>query len=232
VSAAIEPQAGLEREPGRPCAFRPRGLDFGIVGAPVHVAEKESKMPHRPRWRNAAVAAALTVVLPIAVAAQSDEPADDATAASPMIEGLGWYTSIDVSGAEIESAFSEDEVEQWVAMLDVAGATVGDLEYTYRRIVDPATLPQLGGLATVRIEGASAEAVLAAVLADASAQAVAVGAEPTTSEPVTLGGKDVTRIDLPEELGPDDAYVYVSGETAWIFIMQESLAELGLQGLP
>ena len=117
-------------------------------------------------------------------------------------------------------------------MLDVAGATVEDLEYTYQRIIDPETLPQLGGLATVRIAGAPEDAVLAAVLADVSAQAVALGAEATTSEPVILGGRDVVRIDLPEELSPDDAFVYVRGDTAWVFVMQESLAELGLQEMP
>lgn len=189
-------------------------------------------MPDRPRWRSAVLAAALLVALPLATAAQSAEPADDDTDGAPAIDGLGWFTTIDVAGAEVESAFSEDEVEQWNAMLDVAGASIDQLEYRFERIVDPATLPQLGGLATVRIEGASEEAVLAAVLADTSAQAVALGAEPTTSEPVTLGGKDVTRIDLPVELGPDDAYVYVVGDTAWVFIMQESLAELALLGMP
>jgi hypothetical protein len=188
-------------------------------------------MPHRSRWKNAAVAAVLALSLPLSVAAQ-DETVGDSSDAAPPIEGLGWYTTIDVAGAEVETAFNEEEVAQWTAMLDVAGATVDDLEYSYQKIVDPATLPQLGGLATVRIAGATEDEVLAAVLADISAQAVALGAEPTTSEPVTLGGKDVVRIDLPEELGPDDAYVYVRGDTAWLFIMQESLAELGLQGMP
>jgi len=188
-------------------------------------------MSHRPRWRSVALAAALAVSLPLAVAAQ-DASTDDSSDQAPPIEGLGWYTSIDVAGTEIESAFTQDEVEQWTATLDVAGATVEDLEYTYQRIIDPETLPQLGGLATVRIAGAPEDAVLAAVLADVSAQAVALGAEPTTSEPVTMGDKDVVRIDLPEELGPDDAFVYVRGDTAWLFIMQESLAELGLQELP
>lgn len=177
------------------------------------------------------MAAVLAVSLPLAVASQ-DAADDEPTGASPLIEGLGWYTTIDVTGAEIGSAFTEEEAEQWVAMLDVAGATLDDLEYTYQRIIDPETLPQLGGLATVRIAGATEDEVLAAVLADVSAQAVALGAEPTTSEPVTLGGKDVVRIDLPPELGPDDAFVYVLGDTAWLFIMQESLAELGLQGMP
>lgn len=188
-------------------------------------------MPHHPRWRSAAAAAMLTLVLPLAVAAQSDEPTDDA-AAPPVLEGLGWYTSIDVAGTEVESAFSQDEVEQWRAMLDVAGASLDDLEYTYQRIVDPSTLPQLGGLATVRIDGADEEAVLAAVLADISAQAVALGAEPTTSETLSLGQKDVTKVELPAELGPDDAYVYVRGDTAWVFIMQDSLAELAIGEMP
>ena len=187
-------------------------------------------MPHRPRWRSAAVTAALVCLLPLAVAAQ-DGPDDDTSGAPPVIEGLGWYTTIDVAGAEIETAYDEDEVEQWVAMLDVAGASVEDLEYSYHKVVDPATLPQLGGLATVRIADATEDQVLAAVLADISAQAVALGAEPTTSEPVSLGGKDVVKVALPEELGPDDAYVFVRGDTAWLFIMQESLAEVGLQGL-
>lgn len=189
-------------------------------------------MPHRPRWMRAAAAAALTVGLPLAVTAQSDGSTDDAATAPPAIEGLGWYTAIDVAGAELGSAFSEDEVQQWVAMLDVAGATVDDLEYTYQRIVDPATLPQLGGLATVTIDGATEDAVLAAVIADTSAQAAALGAEAPASQAVTLGGKDVTLIDLPEELGPDDAYVYVRGDTAWVFIMQEPLAEVALEEMP
>ena len=189
-------------------------------------------MSYRPGWRSAVVAAALTAILPLTVAAQSDEPADDWAGAPPAIEGLGWYTTIDAAGAEIETSFSEAEVEQWVAMLEVAGASVEDLEYTYQKVVDPSTLPQLGGLATLRIAGATEEGVLAAVLADISAQAVSLGAEPPTSEPVNVGGKDVTRVDLPEALGPDDAYVYVVGDTAWVFIMQESLAELGLLELP
>jgi hypothetical protein len=196
------------------------------------VEMKEAQMPDRTRWSSAVLAAALLVALPLAASAQSADPADDDTGGTPVIDGLGWFTTIDVAGTEVESAFSEDEVAQWNAMLDVAGASIDQLEYRFERIVDPATLPQLGGLATVRIEGASDEAVLAAVLADTSAQAVALGAEPTTSVPVTLGGKDVTRIDLPVELGPDDAYVYVVGDTAWVFIMQESLAELALQGMP
>lgn len=189
-------------------------------------------MPDRSRWTSAALAVALAVALPLAAAGQSGDASDDGAESVPAIEGLGWYNAIDVAGTDIDSVFDEDEVAQWVAMLEVAGATIDELEYSFQRIVDPATLPQLGGLATVRIEGASEEAVLAAVLADTSAQAVALGAEPTTSQPVTLGGKDVTRIELPAELGPDDAYVYVRGDTAWVFIMQESLAELALQGMP
>ncbi len=189
-------------------------------------------MSNRSHPRSVALAALLALALPFAANAQSDGPADDGAQSPPPIEGLGWFTTIDVAGAEIESVFSEAEVDQWTAMLDVAGAAVGDLEYTYQKIVDPATLPQLGGLATIRIDGATEEGVLAAVLADISAQAVAAGAEPTTSESVTLGGKDVTKVDLPEELGPDDAYVYVRGNSASIFIMQESLAELALQEMP
>lgn len=189
-------------------------------------------MPHELRLRSTALAVALAFVLPLGASAQSDETVDGDTEATPQIEGLGWYTSVDVDGSEIGSAFSDVEIEQWAAMLDVADASIEDLGYTYQRVVDPASLPQLGGLATVRIDGASEDAVLAAVLADTSAQAVAIGAEPTTSEPITLGGKDVTRVDLPDELGPDDAYVYVRGDTAWVFIMQESLAELGLQEMP
>jgi hypothetical protein len=47
-----------------------------------------------------------------------------------------------------------------------------------------------------------------------------------------VGGKDVTRVDLPPAMGPDDAYVYVLGDTAWVFVMQPALAELGLQEMP
>ena len=62
--------------------------------------------------------------------------------------------------------------------------------------------------------------------------AVALGAEPTTSEPSVVGGKDVVVVDLPPELGPDDAYIYVSGDTAMVFVMQEDLAALGLEDTP
>jgi len=189
-------------------------------------------MHQRPRRATALFAAILALALPLGALGQSEEPSAEPDASVPQIEGLGWYTSIDVAGASVESAFSPEEVQQWTAMLDVAGATLDDLEYSYRQVIDPATLPQLGGLATVRIAGADEAAVLAAVLADISAQAVSLGAEPTSSEPTTVGGKDVTRVDLPPEMGPDDAYVYVSGDTAWVFVMQQALAELGLQGMP
>jgi hypothetical protein len=33
-------------------------------------------------------------------------------------------------------------------------------------------------------------------------------------------------------MGPDDAYVYVRGDTAWVFVMQQALAELALQEMP
>jgi hypothetical protein len=178
------------------------------------------------------VTVALAVLLPLAATAQTEEAVEDPVAPTPAIEGLGGYTTVDVAGAEVESAFTEDEVQQWVDMLEVAGAGVEDLAYSYQRVIDPDALPQLGGLATVRIDGATEEGVLAAVLADISAQAVSLGAEPTTSEPVTLGGKDVIRVDLPAELGPDSAYVYVLDDTAWVFIMQESLAEIALEGMP
>jgi hypothetical protein len=186
-------------------------------------------MPQRSHWTTVALSVVLALLLPLAAIAQPDASPDKET---PEIEGLGWYTSIDVAGADIESTYSAEEVEQWAVMLDAAGASFDDLEYTYQQVVDPATLPQLGGLATVRIDGAGEEAVLAAVLVDISAQAVSLGAEPTVSEPAIVGGKDVTKVDLPDELGPDDAYVYVLGDRAWVFVMQEALAELGLQGMP
>ena len=189
-------------------------------------------MHQRPLRATVFLVAALALALPLGAQAQSEEPSAEPSVNVPQIEGLGWYTSIDVAGADVESTFSAEEVQQWAAMLDVAGATLDDLEYSYRQVVDPATLPQLGGLATVRIAGADEAAVLAAVLADISAQAVNLGAEPTSSEPTTVGGKDVTRVDLPPAMGPDDAYVYVRGDTAWVFVMQQALAELGLQEMP
>ena len=166
-------------------------------------------MHQRPLRATVFLVAALVLALPLGAQAQTEEPSAEPSANVPQIEGLGWYTSI-----------------------DVAGATLDDLEYSYRQVVDPATLPQLGGLATVRIAGADEEAVLAAVLADISAQAVSLGAEPTSSEPTIVSGKDVTRVDLPSAMGPDDAYVYVRGDTAWVFVMQQALAELGLQEMP
>ena len=43
---------------------------LAIVGTRSTVAEKESIMSHRPRWRSVALAAALAISLPLAVAAQ------------------------------------------------------------------------------------------------------------------------------------------------------------------
>ena len=57
-------------------------------------------MHHRPRRATALFAAILALALPLGALGQSEEPSAEPDASIPQIEGLGWYTSIDVAGAE------------------------------------------------------------------------------------------------------------------------------------
>jgi hypothetical protein len=189
-----------------------------------------------------ATAVGMCLLLPLSAAAQSDEtdasPAPDApiAGASPVLlpefEGLAWHRSIDLTGPEMESELSPDEVADWGVMLDNADASFDQLEYTYQAVFDPSQLPDLGGLATVRVAGADEAVVLAAVVQDIIDQVVGLGADtPTTSE-ATISERQVTVVDLPESVGVADATVYVSGDTAYVLLLPEPLVADALAQLP
>jgi len=125
-----------------------------------------------------------------------------------------------------------DEVADWTTLLDGVGATFDDLEYTYQEAFDPATLPSLGGVATVQVTGADTDALRAAVVADIVASILGAGLDEPAVEETTLGGKDVVRVEMPEGAGHEDAIVYASGDVAWALVIAPELAEAALEQLP
>ena len=183
----------------------------------------------RTSIRALGMAVAAGVLLATAVTAQ-DGAADEPIV--PELAGLAWYQSADLSGAEIEATLPADEVDAWSAMLEDAAGSFADLDYAFYDAFDPAALPRLGSLATVRVAGAETEALHAAVVADIIAQAVALDAEVPTPETTSIAGKDVTVMNLPEQMGFDDAIVYVSGDTAWVLLMSLEDAASALEQLP
>ena len=183
------------------------------------------------RWSSLTITLGLCLLLPLGAVAQSETTAEDEAVVVPQIEGLGWYRSLELTGPQIESTRDEDEVAQWTAMLEGAGATFDQLEYTYQAAFDPSALPQIGGLATFRIDGVDTTVLREAVIGDIVAQFTIDGGVPATRE-ATIGDKDVAVISLPEAVGIDEAIVYASGEVAYVFLMEEDLAALGLAQLP
>lgn len=188
-------------------------------------------MSKTTRWSGLAVILATSLLLPQATSAQSATAVEDEAVVVPDIEGLGWYRALDLTGPEIKSTRDADEVVQWEAMLESAGATFDQLHYTYQAAFDPSTLPQLGGLATFRIEGVDTTTIREAVTADLVAQFTVDGDTPTTTQ-ATIGDKDVTVIGLPDTVGIVEAIVYAAGDVAYVFLMDEDLAALGLAQLP
>ncbi len=181
-----------------------------------------------------ALAAALSLSMMSTATAQSGN-ADEGTsdpAAAPELEGLAWYRSVDVSGADIESARDADEVAQWVKLVDGAGAALADLEYSYYQAFDPATLPNLGEMATVRVAGAETDALRGAVVRDIVSQVVGWGGDAPVPEEAMIGGKNVVVVNLPDEFGLADAIVYASGESAWVLMLDGELAGRALEQLP
>jgi hypothetical protein len=185
-----------------------------------------------------ALALAFCLALPIGAAAQSDtadEPTsgdDQAAVLVPELEGLAWHRSIDLSGPEIEATLDDDEVAEWATLLDGAGATFDALEYTYQSAFDPTDLPALGGLATVRVAGADTDVLRAVVVNDMVGQVVRLGHDAPESRDATVGGKDVTIVVLPDDLGLHDATVYAQGDVAWVVLMPEDLTALVVEQLP
>jgi hypothetical protein len=100
-------------------------------------------MSNKMRWSSFTVALGLCLLLPLVAAGQSENTVDDEAAVVPQIEGLGWYRSIDLTGPEIQDVRDAEEVAQWAAMLESAGATFDQLEYTYDAAFDPSTLLKL-----------------------------------------------------------------------------------------
>ena len=196
-------------------------------------------MPKSMPWSSLTITLGLCLLLPLSAVAQSERaeettaaPAAGDSASLPELEGLAWYRSIDLSGPEMQSTLGDDEVSEWGAMLDGADATFDQLEYTYQAAFDPSTLPDLGGLATVRIAGADTEVLRDVVIEDIVSQVVGRGSDAPESEETTIGEKEVTIVRLPPEVGLEDAIVYAHDDVAYVFLMAEDLAALALAQLP
>ncbi len=181
-----------------------------------------------------ALAAALSLSLVATAAAQSSN-ADEGTsdpAAAPELEGLAWYRSVDVTGSEIETTRETDEVADWVKLAAGAGAALADLEYTYYQAFDPAALPNLGEMATVRVAGAETDALRGAVVQDIVDQVVGWGSDAPVPEETVIGDKNVVVVSLPDEIGLTDAIVYASGDSAWVLLLDGDRAGQALAQLP
>lgn len=189
-------------------------------------------MSRTMRWSSVAVALGLSLTLVGgAVTAQSDEPKNE-DVPIPELDGLAWYRSDDLSGTEMESTLPADEVADWATLVDGAGASFEDLEYTYQSAFDPAALPDLGGMATVRVAGANTETLRAVVAEDIVDQVAGAGFEAPSIEPATIGGKDVLIVAMPDEVGLEDAVIYASGDMAWALVLAPELASSALEQLP
>ncbi len=182
------------------------------------------------RW-SLSIWIALMLALPLGAAAQ-DETADERTVELPVLEGLAWYRSTDLSGAEMPERLSEDEVAAWGVLADGAGATLDDLSYTFDLAFDPAALPRIGAMATVRVDGADPTALQAAVVQDIVDQAVSLGAEPPDPQPTTLGDRDVTIVVLPPAMGFETATVYTNEDVAYVMLLPAALVAEALERLP
>lgn len=189
-------------------------------------------MSRTTRWSSLALALGLSLTLVGgAVTAQSDEPTNEAVPI-PELEGLAWYRSDELSGPEMESTLPAEEVADWAILVDGAGASLEDLEYTYQSAYDPAALPNLGGIATVRVVGANTETLRAVVAEDIVNQVVKAGFEAPSIEPATISGKDVVIVAMPDEIGLEDAVIYASDDVAWALVLAPELASSALEQLP
>ncbi len=185
-------------------------------------------------WTSLAFAATLCLIVPLGATAQS-EAADDATPAPvsvPQLEGLAWYRSVDVSGPQIEETRDTEEVAEWAKLVEGAGATFEELEYSYYKAFDPTVLPKIGELAVVRVAGAKTDALRAAVVQDIVDQMVSLGNDAPQPREAVIDGKATVIVDLPAELELDDAIVYASGDVAYVLMLDEELAAQALAQLP
>jgi hypothetical protein len=200
-------------------------------------------MPKTMRRASLLIALGACLVLPAGAMAQAETsppdaqgvtPAQDPTATEllPRFDGLAWYRSVDLTGEEIQSTLPEDQVAAWGATLDHAGATFDQLEYAYHSAFDPDTLPEVAGLATVRIVGVEEDVLRAAVVQDIVAQVVATGSPAPEPQETTMAGKDVTVVGLPAALGHKAAIVYAHGDIGYVLLMSADLATAALEQLP
>lgn len=185
-------------------------------------------------WSSLTIAVAGALLIAAGAVAQS-EPSEEPTlvpVALPELDGLAWYPSIDLSGAEIQATLDDREVAEWSVLAERADATLDELEYTYQLAFDPAALPDLGAMATVRVAGADTDALRTAVVEDIINQMVGLGNDAPEPREDTIAGKDVTIVGLPDDLGLQDAIVYAAGDVAYVFLLAEELAEQALEQLP
>lgn len=195
-------------------------------------------------WLSLGIALALSLLGPMAAVAQTADASPSPVAASPspavpsesipipQLGGLAWYRSIDESGPQIEASRPAAEVTEWSKLVDGAGATFGDLHYTYQQVFDPSNLPDIGSLATVRVAGAETDVLQQLVVADIGNQVIGLGDEAPSTREATVGGKDVTVVSLPAEMSAWDAIVYATGDIGYVFLMPQDLAALALAQLP
>ena len=182
------------------------------------------------RWSSLAGALGLSLVMATGAFAQGET--DETAVVVPELEGLAWYRSDDLTGPEMEASLPQDEVADWATLLEGASATFEDLDYTYQSAFDPAALPDLGGMATVRVAGADTDALRTAVAGDIVLQVEKAGFTAPPVEPGTVGGKDVVIVRMPAEVGLEDAVIYASGDVAWAIVMAPELAAAALEQLP
>jgi len=191
-------------------------------------------MPLPRRRTIAAGMLALALTVPAAAAAQSDaeQASPSPEAPLPVLDGVGWYESVALAGDEWSAELSPDELAAWDTLAETAGVPIEQVEYSYQQAFDPAQLPVIGGIASVRIAGAEADVLRDAVIADLTAQVTGLGEpEPDVSEAV-MAGKDVLVVPLPEALSDHDAVVYASGDQAWVILLDADLVEQALDQLP
>ena len=188
-----------------------------------------------PRRRTIAVGMlAFALTVPVATAAQSDpeQASPSPEAPLPVLDGVAWYESLALAGDEWSAELSPDELAAWDTLAETAGVSIDQVEYSYQQAFDPAQLPVIGGIASVRIAGAETDVVRDAVIADLSAQVTGLGRpEPDVSEAV-MGDKEVLVVPMPEALSDHDAVVYASGDEAWVILLEPDLVEQALGQLP
>ena len=123
-------------------------------------------------------------------------------------------------------------IAQWGTLVGDSGATFDDLEYSYHSAFDPSQLPELGGVAMVRIAGTDEDVLREAVVADVVAQVVRSGAEAPEPRETTNGEKDVVVLSLPPEIPFETATIYAHGDVAWVFLLSEEHVGPALEQLP